>query len=85
MRPRGGSGSAASRPGASVLSARIVPSGAKVSVFAAPIAAAAGVAASASASAASLCGIVTFAPRKPAAGSARTVSANSSGGTGRRW
>ena len=39
VRPRGGSGSAASRPGASVLSARIVPSRAKLSVFAAPIAA----------------------------------------------
>ncbi len=38
-----------------------------------------------SAAAASLCGIVTFAPANPAAGSARTVSANSSGGTGRRW
>ena len=39
---------------------------------------------SATASAACLCGIVTLTPRKPAAGSARTVSANSSGGSGRR-
>ena len=31
------------------------------------------------------CGIVTFTPRNPAAGSARTVSANSSGGTGSSW
>jgi hypothetical protein len=36
---------------------------AKVSVLAAPIASAAGVGSSAIASAASLCGIVTFAPR----------------------
>ena len=42
--------------------------GAKVSVFAAPIARAPSVAASASASAASLCGIVTLAPPKPAPG-----------------
>ena len=40
------------------------------------------VASSASASAASLCGIVTFAPRKPAPCSARTVSSKRSGGTG---
>jgi hypothetical protein len=64
-----------------VLSARIAPSS-NVSVLAAPIACAAGLATSASASAASLCGIVTLTPRKPAAGSARTVSSNSSGGSG---
>ncbi len=57
--------SAAISPGASVFSAAILPSGAKVSVFAAPIARAASLASSASASAACLCGIVTFAPRKP--------------------
>ena len=51
-------------------------------MLAAPIACAAGLATSASASAASLCGIVTLTPRKPAAGSARTVSSNSSGGSG---
>ena len=39
---------------------------------------------SATASAACLCGIVTLTPRKPAAGSARTLSANSSGGSGSR-
>ena len=61
-----------------------IPAGPKVSVFAAPTAAAVGVAASASASAASLCGIVTLSPRKPAAGSARTVSAKRSGGSGSR-
>ncbi len=53
-------------------------------MFAAPTAAAVGVASSASASAASLCGIVTLIPRKPAAGSARTVSAKRSGGSGSR-
>ena len=51
--------------------------GSKVRVFAAPTARAVSVAVSASASAASLCGIVTFAPAKPACGRARTVSANS--------
>jgi hypothetical protein len=71
------------RPGASVLSARIRPPS-NVSVFAAPISRAVGVASSASASAAPLCGIVTLTPRKPAAGSALTVSANSSGGSGSR-
>ena len=60
--PRGSRGSAASRPPASVLSAWIAPS-ANVSVFAAPIARAASLASSATASAATLCGIVTFAPR----------------------
>ena len=64
---RARSARAASSPGASVLSARIAPSS-NVSVFAAPIARAASVASSASASAASLCGIVTLTPRKPAAG-----------------
>ena len=54
-------------------------------MFAAPISRAARVAVSASASAAGLCGSVTFAPTKPAPGSAATSSANSSGGTGRRW
>ena len=68
-----------------MLAALISPSGVKVSVFAAPISRASSVALLASCSAACLCGIVTLAPRKPAAGSARTVSANSSGGTGRRW
>ncbi len=66
-----------------MLSATIAPSS-NVSVFAAPIARAASDARSASASAACLCGIVTLTPRKPAAGSARTVSANSSGGSGSR-
>ena len=42
------------------------------------------VARSAAASAASLWGIVTLAPTKPAAGSARTVSASRPGGTGRQ-
>ena len=82
-RPSTRSPIAAIRPGASVLSAWIRPSS-KVSVFAAPIACAATVIWSASASAACLCGIVTLTPRKPAAGSARTVSANSSGGSGSR-
>ena len=45
-------------------------------------AAAVSVASSASASAASLWGIVTLSPRKPAAGSARTVSAKRAGGSG---
>ena len=43
---------------------------------------AASLAESASASAACLCGIVTFAPMKPAPPSPRVVSANTSGGTG---
>lgn len=78
--------SAATKPGASVLAAWIAPdSASKVSVFAAPISRAAAVDASASASAASLCGIVTLAPTNPAAGSPRTVSSKTSGGTGRRW
>ena len=72
-----GSPIAASRPGASVLSARMAPS-ANVSVLAAPIS-------STRRSAASLCGIVTFAPTKPAGPRALTVSANSSGGMGNRW
>ena len=55
-----------------------------VSVLAAPIAARRVGRPSATASAACLCGIVTLTPRKPAAGSARTVSANSSGGSGSR-
>ncbi len=73
-------------PGASVLSAWIasVPAS-KLSVLAAPMACARTLAVVARASAASLCGIVTFAPTNPAPGSARTVSANSSGGTGRCW
>jgi hypothetical protein len=62
----------------------IAPSS-KVSVFAAPIARATSLALSATARAASLCGIVTFAPRKPDPGSARTVSSNRGGGTGRCW
>ena len=65
--------------------ASIRPSSLKISVFAAPIARALSAASSASASAASLCGIVTFAPRKPAPASARTVSANLPGGTGSSW
>ncbi len=47
-----------------------IPSGVNVSVLAAPIVRASGVAASATASAASLWGIVTLAPMKPAPGSA---------------
>ena len=69
MRPRTRSGppSASSTPGASVLSAWTAPvSGSKVRVFAAPTARAVWVAVAARASAASLCGIVTFAPAKPA-------------------
>ena len=54
-------------------------------MLAAPMARAVSEAWSAIASATSLCGIVTFAPRKPAAPSARPVSAKSSGGTGSRW
>ncbi len=72
--------SAAMRPGASVFSASMLPSAPKVSVLAAPIARAASLARSASASAERLWGIVTFAPTKPLAGSARTVSSKSSGG-----
>ena len=60
--------SAAISPGASVFSAAIVPSAANVSVLAAPISRAAVEACVASASAACLCGIVTFAPTKPAPG-----------------
>ena len=67
-----------------MLSASMRPS-VNVSVLAAPIAVAGGGASVASASAASLCGMVTLAPTKPACGSARTVSANRCGGTGRRW
>ena len=59
--------------------------GLKLSVLAAPIARAAGEARSAIASAACLCGIVTLAPTNPDAGSARTVSPSSSGGTGSSW
>ena len=51
-------------------------------MLAAPIAAATGERLSASARAASLWGTVTFTPRKPERGSARMVSANSSGATG---
>ena len=65
-------------PGASVLSAHDPPSASKISVLAAPIARARGVGSVASASAASLCGIVTLTPRKPAAARAGTVSANRS-------
>ena len=83
--PRGERPSAASRPGASVFSAATEPSSPNVSVLAAPISSALALALSASASAASLWGIVTLAPRKPAAGSARTVSSKSSGGTGSSW
>ena len=76
-----GSPSASSSPGASVLSARIAPSGPNVSVFAAPIACASSERSVARASAASLCGIVTLTPRKPAAGRPRTVASNASGST----
>jgi hypothetical protein len=68
-----------------VFSAAIVPSGRKLSVLAAPIWSAAALALSASARAAALCGNVTFAPTNPAGPSARTISANSAGGAGRRW
>ena len=57
------------RPGASVLSASIVPSSRKVSVFAAPICArACRSTTSATRIARSLCGIVTLAPANPACG-----------------
>ncbi len=79
--PAGSSPSAAISPGASVFSASISP-WAKLSVLAAPIAVAAGLAESASARAACLWGMVTLSPRYPAAGSARTVSSNRSGGSG---
>jgi hypothetical protein len=68
----------------SVLSAWTAPSS-NVSVLAAPTARAVSVASSARASAAYLCGIVTLTPRKPSSGSARTVSAKRSGGTGSSW
>ena len=71
--PAAESGSASIRAGASVLSASMLSSE-KVRVFAAPIPSARDVLSVASFSAASLCGIVTLAPRKPAAGSALTVS-----------
>ncbi|MEA2227822.1 MAG: hypothetical protein QOH46_3667 [Solirubrobacteraceae bacterium] len=77
-----GSPSASSVPGASVLSARIAPASPKVSVLAAPIARASSDASVEIASAASLCGIVTFTPAKPALASPPTVSANASGVTG---
>src|SRR3954469_12654933 len=76
-----GSPRASRSPGASVLSARIAPSGPNVSVFAAPIARASSEASSARASAASLCGIVTLTPANPCAGSPRTVCTKSSGET----
>ncbi len=63
----------------------MAPSAPKVSVLAAPIARAVSVAVSASASAASLCGMVTLTPTNPWPGSARTVSAKSSGGIGSFW
>ena len=72
------------KPCASVLSAWTPPSGVKLSVFAAPMAAAVGVTSSANSKAASLCGIVTFRPRYPDPGSARTVAAKRSGGSGSR-
>jgi hypothetical protein len=81
---RGEEPRAAIRPGASVFSAAMLPSGANINVFAAPIAIAASLGSSASSSAACLCGIVTFAPTKPDAPSERVVSANSCGGTGSR-
>jgi hypothetical protein len=65
---------------ASVLSAAIAPS-ANVSVFAAPISAAASEAESATDSAASLCGTVTLTPANPRSGSDRTSSSNSSAAT----
>ena len=55
--------SASRRPPASVLSPAIRPSSPKVSVFTAPIAPAASLSSSARSCAASLCGIVTLAPR----------------------
>ena len=79
-----GSPSASSRPGASVLSARIAPSTPNVSVFAAPIARAAGDASPASASASSLCGIVTLTPANPAVASSPSVAASASGATATR-
>jgi hypothetical protein len=85
VRPRGENGSASISPGASVLSATIVPSASNRNVFVAPISAALWLARSANPSAACLCGTVTFTPRNPAAGRALTVSASSSGGTGRCW
>ena len=83
--PCGGLPSAAIRPGASVFSAATAPPRSNVSVFAAPMARAASLARSAMVRTARLCGIVAFAPAKPHAPSARTVSLSSSGGTGRRW
>ena len=65
-----------------MLSARIAPPDPNVSVFAAPTAAAVADASVASASAASLCGMVTLIPRKPAGASARTVSPKRTGGSG---
>ncbi len=62
-----------------MLSARISPPS-KLSVLAAPISVAAAEASPASASAASLCGMVTLAPTKPSAGSARVSSGKSAGG-----
>ncbi len=82
--PRTSRSRAARNPGASVFSAAIAPPSPKLSVLAAPMASAARERVSASASAASLWGTVTFSPRKPDPGSALTVSANNSGGTGTR-
>jgi hypothetical protein len=59
-----------------------MPASPNVSVLAAPIALAAGVRSTARSCAASLWGAVTLAPLKPEPGSARTVSAKRSGGTG---
>ena len=55
---------------------------AKTSVLTEPAAAATGSSSSQYASTSCLCGIVTFAPAKPAARSPRTASPRSSGGVG---
>ena len=65
----------------SVLRPRIRPSS-NTSVFTAPACRASGSTASQSAKAASLCGMVTFSPAKPAAARPRTAVANRAGGAG---
>ena len=72
----------ARKPRPSLFSPRVRPSGWTSTVFTAPILAAIGSSSSTRRQAASLCGTVTFQPRKPRRGNARKASSTSSGRTG---
>ena len=70
------------KPKPSVFEPSIRPSSRNTRVFTAPARSAEGETRSQSAKAASLCGMVTLAPRKPRSASARTDAAKRSGRTG---